>query len=168
MLDIKMVREHFDEVKEKLQTRGVPEENLTEFLRLDKKRRSLLVETEEKKKYRNNVSEKIAQAKRNKEDTSEQISEMREIGSKIKELDKELADIDESLKNIATALPNLPHSSVPIGDDEEDNVEVRNGTRLKPLILSQKTIGILQKNWTYWTLNEEQKFRVVVLFTTKD
>lgn len=125
MLDIKMVREHFDEVKEKLQTRGVPEENLTEFLRLDKKRRSLLVETEEKKKYRNNVSEKIAQAKRNKEDTSEQISEMREIGSKIKELDKELADIDESLKNIATALPNLPHSSVPIGDDEEDNVEVR-------------------------------------------
>ncbi|MDN6127592.1 MAG: serine--tRNA ligase, partial [Tetragenococcus halophilus] len=96
-----------------------------EFLRLDKKRRSLLVETEELKKNRNNVSEKIAQAKRNKEDTSEQIAEMREVGSKIKALDKEIATIDEKLNTIATTLPNLPHDSVPVGKDEEDNVEIR-------------------------------------------
>lgn len=125
MLDIKLIREHFDEVKEKLQTRGVPEETLTNFFQLDKQRRKLLVETEEMKKNRNNVSEKIAQAKRNKEDTSEQIAEMREVGSKIKALDKEIAEIDEKIKSIATGLPNLPHSSVPIGEDEDDNVEVR-------------------------------------------
>ncbi|AOF49909.1 serine--tRNA ligase [Tetragenococcus halophilus] len=125
MLDIKMIRENFEQVKEKLQTRDVPEETLTEFLRLDKKRRSLLVETEEMKKNRNNVSEKIAQAKRNKEDTSEQIAEMREVGSKIKALDKEIATIDEKLNTIATTLPNLPHDSVPVGKDEEDNVEIR-------------------------------------------
>lgn len=125
MLAIKTIREHFDEVKEKLQTRGVPEENLTEFLRLDKERRNLLVETEEKKKYRNNVSEKIAEAKRNKEDTSEQIAEMREVGSKIKSLDNEITTIDEKLNAIATSLPNLPHDSVPVGEDENDNVEVR-------------------------------------------
>ncbi len=120
-----MIRENFEQVKEKLQTRDVPEETLTEFLRLDKKRRSLLVETEEMKKNRNNVSEKIAQAKRNKEDTSEQIAEMREVGSKIKALDKEIATIDEKLNTIATTLPNLPHDSVPVGKDEEDNVEIR-------------------------------------------
>jgi len=125
VLDIKLIREHFDKVKEKLQTRGVPEETLTNFLQLDKQRRKLLVETEEMKKNRNNVSEKIAQAKRNKEDTSEQIAEMREVGSKIKALDKEIAEIDEKIKSIATGLPNLPHSSVPIGEDEDDNVEVR-------------------------------------------
>ncbi|MDN6640010.1 MAG: serine--tRNA ligase [Tetragenococcus sp.] len=125
MLAVKTIREHFDEVKEKLQTRGVPEENLTEFLRLDKERRNLLVETEEKKKYRNNVSEKIAEAKRNKEDTSEQIAEMREVGSKIKSLDNEITTIDEKLNAIATSLPNLPHDSVPVGEDENDNVEVR-------------------------------------------
>ncbi|MCF1684397.1 serine--tRNA ligase [Tetragenococcus halophilus] len=125
MLDIKMIRENFEQVKEKLQTRDVPEETLTEFLRLDKKRRSLLVETEEMKKNRNDVSEKIAQAKRNKEDTSEQIAEMREVGSKIKSLDKEIAEIDEELNTIATTLPNLPHDSVPVGKDEDDNVEVR-------------------------------------------
>lgn len=120
-----MIRENFEQVKEKLQTRDVPEETLTEFLRLDKKRRSLLVETEEMKKNRNDVSEKIAQAKRNKEDTSEQIAEMREVGSKIKSLDKEIAEIDEELNTIATTLPNLPHDSVPVGKDEDDNVEVR-------------------------------------------
>jgi len=120
-----MIRDNFEQVKEKLQTRDVPEETLTEFLRLDKKRRSLLVETEEMKKNRNNVSEKIAQAKRNKEDTSEQIAEMREVGSKIKVLDKEIATIDEQLNTIATTLPNLPHDSVPVGKDEDDNVEVR-------------------------------------------
>ncbi|GAA3015426.1 serine--tRNA ligase [Tetragenococcus solitarius] len=125
MLDIKLIREHFDEVKEKLQSRGVPEETLTNFLQLDKQRRKLLVETEEKKKYRNNVSEKIAQAKRNKEDATEQIAEMREVGSEIKSLDKEIAEIDEKIKSIATGLPNLPHPSVPIGEDEDDNVEVR-------------------------------------------
>lgn len=125
MLAIKTIRENFEAVKEKLQTRGVPEETLTEFLQLDKQRRRLLVESEEKKKYRNNVSEKIAQAKRNQEDTTDQIAEMREVGSKIKELDKEIATIDEKLNTIATTLPNLPHDSVPVGEDEEDNVEVR-------------------------------------------
>lgn len=125
MLAIKTIRENFEAVKEKLQTRGVPEETLTEFLQLDKQRRHLLVESEEKKKYRNNVSEKIAQAKRNQEDTTDQIAEMREVGSEIKELDKEITSIDEKLNTIATTLPNLPHDSVPVGEDEEDNVEVR-------------------------------------------
>ncbi|KFN89113.1 serine--tRNA ligase [Tetragenococcus muriaticus] len=125
MLAIKTIRENFETVKEKLQTRGVAEETLTEFLQLDKERRRLLVESEEKKKYRNNVSENIAQAKRNQEDTTEQIAEMREVGSEIKELDKEITTIDEKLNTIATTLPNLPHDSVPIGEDEEDNVEVR-------------------------------------------
>jgi len=66
MLDIKMIRQNFDKVQTKLQTRGVKKEVLEEFLKLDERRRQLLVETEELKKVRNEVSAEIAQLKRAK------------------------------------------------------------------------------------------------------
>ncbi|WP_086348376.1 serine--tRNA ligase [Candidatus Enterococcus clewellii] len=131
MLDVKMIRQNFDEVQQKLKTRGVKEEVLVEFLRLDESRRALLVKTEELKKYRNDVSTEIAQLKRNKEDATEKINEMKEVGGKIKALDTEITDADEELKAIASALPNLPHESVPVGAGEEENVEVRKWSEPK-------------------------------------
>ena len=125
MLDVKMMRQNFDSVQEKLMTRGVKKETLAEFMELDESRRNLLVKSEELKKYRNDVSAEIAQLKRNKEDASAKISEMKEVGGNIKALDTEIADVDEKLTQIATTLPNLPNDSVPIGKDEDDNVEVR-------------------------------------------
>ncbi|WP_122646014.1 serine--tRNA ligase [Enterococcus mediterraneensis] len=125
MLDVKMIRQNFAEVKSKLSTRGVPEETLTRFLELDENRRHLLVQSEELKKYRNDVSGEIAQLKRNKEDAAEKIAEMKEVGEKIKHFDEQIAEIDEQLRTIATTLPNLPADSVPVGKDEDDNVEVR-------------------------------------------
>ncbi|MBL1225344.1 serine--tRNA ligase [Enterococcus sp. BWR-S5] len=125
MLDVKMIRQNFDDVKQKLKTRGVKEEVLVEFISLDENRRELLVKVEELKKYRNDVSTEIAQLKRNKEDASAKINEMKEVGGKIKALDTEIADTDEQLKAIASALPNLPHESVPVGAGEEENVELR-------------------------------------------
>lgn len=125
MLDVKMMRQNFDEVKAKLQTRGVKEEILVEFLRLDESRRDLLVKVEEMKKYRNDVSAEIAQLKRNKEDATAKIAEMKELGGNIKALDAEINAIDEELRGITTTLPNLPDDSVPVGAGEEENVEVR-------------------------------------------
>ena len=125
MLDIKMIRQNVELVKEKLASRGVPEEKINEFVTLDEKRRSLLVKAEELKKLRNDVSGEIAQLKREKVDASEKITQMKEVGQEIKNLDDELATIDVSLTEIAVTLPNLPHDSVPIGKDEDDNVEVR-------------------------------------------
>ncbi|MGC6770496.1 serine--tRNA ligase [Enterococcus sp. LJL51] len=125
MLDVKMIRQNFAEVQQKLKTRGVKEEVLTEFLRLDESRRALLVKTEELKKYRNDVSAEIALLKRNKEDAAAKISEMKEVGGKIKALDTEIAAIDEKLNAITSTLPNLPHASVPIGEGEDENVEIR-------------------------------------------
>lgn len=125
MLDIKMIRQNFDEVKQKLETRGVKGAVLENFLQLDEERRKLLVKTEERKKYRNDVSGEIAQLKRNKEDAAGKIAEMKEVGDQIKAYDLEIAAIDEKLMEIATTLPNIPAASVPIGKDEEDNVEVR-------------------------------------------
>jgi seryl-tRNA synthetase len=66
MLDVKMIRNNFSEVNEKLATRGVKEDVLKRFLDLDEQRRQLLVKTEELKKYRNDVSNEIAKLKREK------------------------------------------------------------------------------------------------------
>ena len=125
MLDIKMIRQNMTMVKEKLATRGVPADILEEFVKLDEERRTLLVKSEELKKQRNDVSAEIAQLKRNKENAKEKIAAMKTVGADIKEYDAKIAAIDEELKMIATTLPNLPNDSVPIGKDEDDNVEVR-------------------------------------------
>ncbi|WP_242257728.1 serine--tRNA ligase [Streptococcus thoraltensis] len=125
MLDIKRIRNDFDAVAEKLATRGVAAKTLNELKDLDAKRRQLLTKSEELKAERNLASDKIAQAKRNKEDASEQISAMQNVSADIKAVDSELADIDEKLNAIITVLPNTPHDSVPVGADEEENVEVR-------------------------------------------
>lgn len=125
MLDIKMVRQNFEDVAKRLKTRGVKEEVLEKFMKLDEQRRKKLVEVEELKKNRNQVSEEIAQLKRNKQDAAEKIEAMKTVGGKIKTLDADIAAIDEELTGIAVTLPNLPHESVPVGADENDNVEVR-------------------------------------------
>ncbi|MEG0289764.1 MAG: serine--tRNA ligase, partial [Carnobacterium sp.] len=95
------------------------------FVQLDSQRRELLVETEKLKKYRNEVSSAIAAMKRNKEDADAKIREMREVGDQIKGLDEQVTEVDNQIDAIATGLPNLPHHSVPVGADEEDNVEIR-------------------------------------------
>lgn len=125
MLDVKMIRHNFEEVKEKLATRGVKSEVLERFVDLDERRRELLVKTEELKKYRNDVSSEIAKLKRAKLAADDKIAEMKKVGIKVKDLDGEVAEIDAQLTEIATTLPNLPHASVPVGEDEDDNVEVR-------------------------------------------
>lgn len=125
MLDIKMIRNNFDSVKDKLQSRGVDEKILLRFMTLDETRRKNLVQVEELKKYRNDVSGEIAQLKRNKENADDKIQEMKNVGEKIKVLDSEINEIDQQLQEIATTLPNIPHESTPIGASEEDNVEVR-------------------------------------------
>ena len=125
MLDIKMIRQNVELVKEKLATRNVDEAKINEFVALDEKRREELVKVEELKKLRNDVSAEIAQLKRNKENADDKIAQMKKVGEEIKALDEQIAKIDEALTTIATTLPNLPHESTPIGKDEDDNVEVR-------------------------------------------
>ncbi|WP_028274779.1 serine--tRNA ligase [Atopococcus tabaci] len=125
MLDRKKLRHDFDAVVEQLETRGVKKESLGRYVELDEKRRELIQQSEEKKRLRNEVSDQIAQRKRNKENADEQIAEMRQVGADIKQIDNELEAIEAELYDIETGLPNLPHESVPVGEDEDDNVEVR-------------------------------------------
>lgn len=125
MLDIKRIRTDFDGVAAKLATRGVAAETLADIKELDAKRREILVTVEELKAERNTVSAEIAQAKRNKENADDKIAAMQKLSADVKNLDAQLLEIDEELNAILTVLPNTPHDSVPVGADEEENVEVR-------------------------------------------
>ncbi|WP_210367918.1 serine--tRNA ligase [Bacillus sp. REN3] len=125
MLDIKYLRANFEEVKQKLQHRG---EDLTDFAKfedLDKKRRELILEAEQLKSRRNEVSQQVAALKREKKDADDLISEMREVGDKIKVLDDQLREVEGELEHLMLSIPNIPHESVPIGETEDDNVEIR-------------------------------------------
>ena len=124
MLDIKRVRDHFEEVKKVLLTRNEDLGNFDEFEVLDVKRRELIVKTEILKAERNKASEQIAVMKRNKEDATEAITRTRELGDEIKALDAELREVEEKFDYMMMRLPNIPHESVPVGETEDDNVEV--------------------------------------------
>ncbi|WP_242245796.1 serine--tRNA ligase [Bacillus cereus group sp. BfR-BA-01523] len=125
MLDVKVLRANFEEVKKKWINRGGEFLELDTFEELDQNRRELLVEVEELKSKRNGVSERIAKLKREKQDANELISEMREVGESIKTLDDELRNVEEKLNSILLTLPNIPNETVPIGSSEDDNVELR-------------------------------------------
>ncbi|MBM4765443.1 serine--tRNA ligase [Bacillus sp. B15-48] len=125
MLDVKFLRANFEEVKQKLQHRGEDLSDFGKFEELDVRRRELLVESEALKSNRNEVSQQIAVLKKEKKDADEMIREMREVGEKIKNLDEELRGVEETLEQLLMSIPNIPHETVPVGESEDDNVEIR-------------------------------------------
>jgi seryl-tRNA synthetase len=125
MLDIKYLRTNFEEIKGKLAKRGEDLADFGKFEELDKKRRELITSTEELKSKRNDVSSQIAQLKREKQDADHLIKEMKEVGEDIKVLDDQLREVETELDTLLLSIPNIPHDSVPIGDTEDDNVEIR-------------------------------------------
>lgn len=125
MLDIKRLRTNFEEVKEGLAKLGEDLSSLDQFGELDEKRRALIVKTEQLQAERNEASQQIAQMKRNKENADDAILRMREVGEEIKKYETALRETDEKLNDILMRLPNTPHESVPVGDSEDDNIEIR-------------------------------------------
>lgn len=125
LLDVKKLRENFEEIKEKLKYRNEDIQDLDSFLKLDLRRRQLVQQTDQLKRKRNHVSREIAEMKKKKEDASEKINEMRQVGEQIKRFDQELRELDQRLHQILIALPNIPHPSVPKGLTEEENQPVR-------------------------------------------
>ncbi len=124
MLDIKFVRQNLEEVQKVLSTRGGAA-NLEKFGECDAKRREMLQEIEELRHRRNVVSDEIARMKKKGEDAENFVLEMRDVSVRIKELEKSLSEHEESVNKILMELPNIPHSSVPIGKNEADNPVIR-------------------------------------------
>ncbi len=125
MLDRKLLRNNFEEVKAKLAHRGEDLSELDNFVQLDQRRRVIITEVEELKAKRNETSKQISVMKKDKKDATAFIQEMQEVGKRIKNFDTELEEVEKKLDHVMLSIPNIPHESVPVGEDEEDNVEVR-------------------------------------------
>jgi seryl-tRNA synthetase len=128
MLDIKLIREQPDLVRQRLATRGAGDEaRIDELLKLDEQRRKLLAEVEGLKAQRNRVSKEIGalMGQKKLEEAESKKKETRELGDKITELDKQAAAAEAARDEILIRLPNLPHETVAIGKTAEDNPVMR-------------------------------------------
>ena len=124
MLELKFVRDNAERVIQMLRDRQV-DLDLKPFLALDEERRHLLREVEELKYRRNAASDDIARIKKERGDATDRIEEMREVSQQIKIMDQQLAMIQEKFNEILLLIPNMPHHSVVVGNDEKDNPVVR-------------------------------------------
>jgi len=124
MLDIKFIRENPDFVKKGIQNKN-DKTNVDEILELDVRKRNLLTKVEEQKAIKNKVSAEVGRLKKLGENADAIIAEMKQVGDSIKELDDEVRVVEEKLDNLLMWIPNLPHSSVPVGKSAADNVEAK-------------------------------------------
>jgi seryl-tRNA synthetase len=126
MLDLNFVRGNLPLIERKLRDRGMnPEEVLRDFSAVDARRREVITKMERLRAVQNKASEEIARLKKDKQDASAQIAEMRQVREEIAELEKQAAAAEAEMQDILKTIPNLPHQSVPVGHSAEENVEVR-------------------------------------------
>ena len=124
MLDPKILRENPDKIRKMLKDRGL-EYNLDGLLQLDKQRRNLIMETDEFRKKRNEISMEIGKKKKAGQDSSALLDEMKKVSTQLEELESKQNTVESDYAKLAYTVPNLIHETVPIGADAKANQEVR-------------------------------------------
>jgi len=145
MLEAKYIREHLDEVREKLALRGQTI-SLDQFVLIDGERRKTIQEWERLRALQKKVSDEVSKRKREGQDVSELIAEMKKVSQETKELDRIVEEKEKALQEFLLVIPNLPHTSVPQGKDSSDNVEVRQWGEIPKFDFEPKA---------HWDLGEE-------------
>ena len=126
MLDIKLIRENSDRVKQAMKNRnGDYDEIIDRVLACDEKRRELNSKADTLKAKQNQASKQIPQSKKQGGDVSAILAEMNEIKAEIKGMDAEIAQVEAEQKELILSIPNIPNETVPIGKSDADNVEIR-------------------------------------------
>jgi len=127
MLDIKLIREHPEIVKNNLEKRRELDKIkwVEELLIYDKKRRELIEQVNELRRKRNLITVEITKLKKENKDVSKKLKEVKEIPDRIKKLEDDLKKYEEKITEYLMKLPNILHESVPYGKDEKDNVVIR-------------------------------------------
>ena len=124
MLDVRLIRERPEWVKERLATRG-GNYPIDRLLRLDEERRRLTAEVDGLRHQRKKLSEEIGRLKRAGKESEELVSRVKELGERIREVEERLRALKEEETRLLLEIPNLPHESVPVGEDEKDNQVVK-------------------------------------------
>lgn len=152
MLDLKFIREHFDDVRKGAEAKGMTV-NLGGIISLDERRRALIQEGEALKARRNQASGEIGRLKKEGRNADGQIAEMETVKARIQEIDGELRTLEEQLNALLMTVPNLPHPSVPVGKTPGDNKEILTwgespvtDSPLKPHWELAESLGILDFN----------------------
>jgi len=145
MLDIKLLRDHLDDVKARMSTRGIPVD-WDQFVSLDRERRDAVANIERLKEKKNRLSGEIGKLKKSGADASALMREVEELSEAIRSSEGPLANIEARFEQLMLTLPNLPHASVKVGKDEHDNREVRRWGE-------PPKFGFAPKN--HWDIGEE-------------
>ncbi|HEY6998251.1 MAG TPA: serine--tRNA ligase [Candidatus Binatia bacterium] len=145
MLDIKLLRDHLDDVKARMSTRGTPVD-WDQFVSLDRERRDAVAIIERLKEKKNRLSGEIGKLKKSGADASALMREVEELSEAIRSSEGPLANIEARFEQLMLTLPNLPHASVKVGKDEHDNREVRRWGE-------PPKFGFAPKN--HWDIGEE-------------
>ncbi len=125
MLDIKRIRADFDSVLKAVESRGHGDFGLSTLPEMDAEKREILAQVEAMRSEQNKTSKLIPQLKKEGKDTSGVMAEMKELSEKAKSLSAEIDALDQKIKELILGIPNTPDSTVPIGTDDSDNVEIR-------------------------------------------
>ena len=125
MLDIKRIREDFENVKKAVESRQQGDFGIGGVLGLDEKRRAILSDVEQKKNRQNSVSKEIPILKKDGKDTSDIMREMKTLSEEIKVLDGRLSEVEDELRKLLLNIPNAPYHEVQIGADDAENVVLR-------------------------------------------
>jgi seryl-tRNA synthetase len=130
VLDPKFIRQNPELVKQAVANKG-EKADVDSFLDADQRRRDIIGAVEKLKAERNLASDEIAILKKNRQDATEMIEKMRAVGDQIASYDKELQTVESRINDLLLWIPNIPHKSVPIGETDADNVEVRKWGEIK-------------------------------------
>jgi seryl-tRNA synthetase len=145
MLDVKLLRDQFEIVRNRISTRGT-KIDWERFGILDQHRRSQLVKLESLKGRKNQLSAEIGKAKKLGADTATVMKEVEELTEEIRKAEAPLAEIEAQFDDFMLRIPNLPHESVPVGSGPEDNKEVRRWGTLPQFDFPAKN---------HWEIGEE-------------
>lgn len=138
MLDIKRIRDDFDNVKKAVESRGQGDFGIDNVLALDKKRRALLAEVEQMKNRQSVSSRQIPVMKKEGRDTTELMAEMKKLSEEIKVLDGQVSQVEADLRDALLNVPNTPYKDVQVGADDSANVELRKWGEPRKFDFEQK------------------------------
>ncbi|MBO5955231.1 MAG: serine--tRNA ligase, partial [Clostridia bacterium] len=125
MIDIRILRNEPEKLIEALKRRNETRIDVDHLLDLDKQRRELVFSVEQMKSKQNTISKQIPQLKKEGKDTAPIFAEIKVLSDYIKKIDEQVKAIDEQIETIMYTIPNIANPSVPDGDTDEDNIEVR-------------------------------------------
>src|SRR5215472_5273391 len=124
MHDLSFFRKNFDQIAERLSTRGRVA-GLDQFRELDRERRSAISRVEQLKASKNTETAEVAKLRNEGVDTTERQKQIRTIGEEIAALDEQVKGLDDRFRELLSGIPNVPQESVPVGSSAADNVEIR-------------------------------------------